>query len=176
MSILNYGLVKHETSSVKDSTDSALVCFCDGSCTQNGKRSARASFATVWPNFPHMNEAHILDNGKSTNNRAEFSGALHAINQSDIIDPSKKRTLIIYTESMLLINSVTKWMYSWKKNNWRNWKNQDVKNVDLLKELDDCLKKRCCVFRFVRAHTGGSSFESINNDLADKLATDINKT
>jgi ribonuclease HI len=40
----------------------------------------------------------------------------------------------------------------------------------LLKVLDELLKKRKVVFKHVRAHTGKKDWESINNDLADRMA------
>jgi ribonuclease HI len=45
--------------------------------------------------------------------------------------------LNIITDSQFTINAMTKWIYSWKKNNWKLSRgNQDVKNKKDFQELD----------------------------------------
>ena len=82
------------------------------------------------------------------------------------IDPKFERPLKVFTDSELLINSLTKWLPGWKAKNWKKADGAPVKNVDLLKELEELMKKRRVSFKHVRAHTGKKDWESINNDLA----------
>ena len=148
--------------------------FTDGSCIQSTKKNAGsrpAGYACVFPEYPKLNFAAKLEGKEKTNNRAEFTACIVALEISEKdIDPKFERTLKVYTDSELLINSLTKWLPGWKAKNWKKADGSPVKNVDLLKVLDELLKKRKVVFKHVRAHTGKKDWESINNDLADRMA------
>jgi len=154
-------------------SDRVLICFTDGACHGNGKKDAKASYAVVWPYHEDMNVGHRLHGDIITNNRAEYSGIIYAINQAETLDPLYEKTLIIYSDSMLVIKSMTEWLHGWKKNNWKKSDGQPVLNVDLIQMLDAMLEKRKVVFKHVRAHTGGSDWESIWNDKVDKLASSM---
>jgi ribonuclease HI len=164
--------VKIEERSTKQ--ESMITVFTDGACRDNGKARAQGSYAVVWPQHPYLNESRLLpcDGYHHTNNRAELMGVIMAIEIADaVIDPHQKRTLVVYTDSMLTINSLTKWMPSWKRAGWKKMTDKKpVANMDLLKKLDEMLSKRKTVFRHVRAHTNGKSFEAVHNDMVDKLA------
>ena len=148
-----------------------LVCFTDGACTSNGKKGARAAYAVVWPNHPELDCAHVLLNGTATNNRAEYSALLHAFEQADQLDPTCDRVLVVYTDSMLLLNTVTQWMAGWKKRGWKKADSGVVANLDLVKALDECVAKRRVKMHHVKAHTGKKDWASVNNDRVDKLVT-----
>ena len=147
----------------------SLVCFTDGSAINNGKPNAIASYSVVWPDFPDMNVAEVIP-PPCTNNRGEFSGAIKAIELAKVMDPSGDKPLVIYTDSMLMINSLTKWIKGWKKNNWVKSDGKDVLNKDLLELIDQGMKDRNIQFIHVKAHTKDDSFEANNNRLADELA------
>lgn len=147
--------------------------FTDGSCIQGGKtkkQSRPAGYSCVFPEYPSYNHSAKLLGPEKTNNRAEFSACIAAFKIADQIDPKLQKLLYVYTDSELLINSVTKWLPGWKAKNWKKADGSPVKNIDLLKILDDAIKRRVVVFRHVRAHTGKKDWQSVNNDLADKLA------
>lgn len=148
--------------------------FTDGSCIQSTKKNAGsrpAGYACVFPEYPKLNFAAKLEGKEKTNNRAEFTACIVALQIAENdIDPKYERPIKVYTDSELLINSLTKWLPGWKAKNWKKADGSPVKNVDLLKELDDLMKKRKVTFKHVRAHTGKKDWESINNDLADRMA------
>ncbi|RHY32686.1 hypothetical protein DYB32_002333 [Aphanomyces invadans] len=101
---------------------STLVAFCDGSAIGNGKVSCRAAFACVFPHNESWNVAEKLPMGQAaaaTNNRAEYLAALEALKRANIQDPSQIQPLYIFSDSMLLIRSLTEWLPTWIKNNWR---------------------------------------------------------
>lgn len=150
----------------KDREDDRLVVFTDGSSFGNGAAESIAHFAVVWPEYPYLQERHELPRG-STNNMAEYKACIRAIQQADIIDPSRKKTLCIYTDSQLLVNSMTKWIDGWKKT---NWKNGTIKNLHLLQELDTLCQQRKVEWEHVHAHTNGQDWKSIWNRKADTLA------
>lgn len=145
-----------------------LICFTDGSTINNGAKDAKGGFATVWPFHPESNYSQHLPN--STNNKAEYSAIIHAIKQADELDPTKTKTLIIYTDSMLLINSMTKWISGWKRNEWKKSDGKPVLNQDLIKTIDELSKTRKVSYKHVRAHTNSQTWEAIHNDKADKMA------
>jgi ribonuclease HI len=150
--------------------NNCLICFTDGSCRNNGKLNAVASYAIVWPFHPDLDYSTRLEGKVQTNNRAEYQAVISALEQSVLLDPGYSKTLIIYTDSMLLINSVTQWMHNWKKNNWKKSDEKTVLNLDLLKKLDILTNTRKVSLRFVKAHTGNNNWESIYNHKVDQMA------
>lgn len=152
------------------STADDLVVFTDGSCLGNGSRSARAGYAMVWPEYPALTSCSPLPGETQTNNRAEYHGAINAIQTADKIDPGAKRTLVIYTDSNLLIRTCTQWLSGWKKKGWKTAAKTPVANLDLVLELDRLLEKRHVRFVHVAAHTGKTDWASRYNEEADRLA------
>ena len=150
-----------------------IIVFTDGACIHNGKPGARGAYAAVWPNYMHLNFGLLLPpTEKQTNNRAELRAVLAAIERTDqVIDPNRARPIVVHTDSMLIVNTVTKWMPGWKKNGWRKGRTGEaVANVDLLKILDLWLSYRKIAFRFVRAHTGRQDYDSTYNNIVDQIA------
>lgn len=152
-------------------TANSLICFTDGACTANGKRNARASYAVVWPEHPELDSAHVLsDDQLHTNNRGEYTALIYAMDQADTLDPTSSKTLIVYTDSLLMVRSLTEWMPSWKRNGWKKSDGEQVQNLDLLQTLDAKTQHRKTVFRHVKAHTKNTDWESRYNDKVDRLA------
>jgi len=156
-----------------DTDTNTIVCFTDGACTFNGSSKARASFAVVWPDHPDMDQAAVLCNGASTNNRAEFSALILAFKQAEQLDPSRAKTLVVYTDSMLMLNTVTFWMAGWKKRGWIKADKKAVANIDLVLSIDEWTMKRKVELRHVKAHTGKTDWASVYNDRVDKLAASV---
>jgi ribonuclease HI len=149
-----------------------LVVFTDGACTKNGTSKARASSATVWPSYPELDGGFVLSNDQvHSNNRGEYHAVIRAFEQADTIDPECIQTLVVYTDSQLLIKSLTMWLFGWKRNNWKKSNGEPVANLDLVQKLDEYIQKRKAIFRHVKAHTGGQDFESLNNHKVDQIAT-----
>lgn len=159
--------VIEETGEVRD----GLVVFTDGSAMGNGSRGAKAGFAVVWPNHPHLTQGRELVEGPKTNNRAEFMAAITALELADTVDADRVETLHIYTDSMLLINTATKWRASWKRKDWRKADGKEVMNKDLVIRLDALLQARPNVkWYHVEAHTGRDDWKSVWNAKVDELA------
>ncbi len=154
--------------------ENTLVCFTDGSSLSNGKVDSRSGFS-VWFPYKNIKISEKIYGDNPTNNRAELKAILESYKQADILDPTMKITLKIYTDSMLCINSCSKWIVQWKKNNWIKSDKKNVKNVDLLKLIDIAQSKRPHVYYHVKAHTGKQDWISLQNEIADKLATSAAK-
>ncbi len=152
-------------------SDKTLICFTDGSTLNNGKEDSKGGFATVWPFHPELDYAEKLTS--CTNNRAEYSAIIHALKQADELNNDKTKTLIIYTDSMLIVNSMTKWLPNWKKNNYIKSDGKPVLNLDLIQILEQKMKERNVIFKHVMAHTNEQTWKAIYNDKADKLARNI---
>jgi ribonuclease HI len=150
-----------------------IVVFTDGSALNNGRKNAKAGYAAVFPNHPHLHTAAPLTGPNPTNNRAEYQALITALDIIDRdIDPSKTRRVVIYTDSKLLIQSVTQWMKGWKRNGWKKADGAPVLNRDLLEALDAHMAVRRVEMHHVRAHTGRDDWKSRWNDLADRMARD----
>lgn len=154
---------------------SPLICFTDGACKGNGKSKSIAGYATVWPENQEYNFASLLPVGRvHTNNRAEALGIITAFEQASIIDSTFERPLYIYTDSMLLVNSINKWIPNWKKHNWIKSDGKSVLNQDLLKIIDGhMMSAREFKVIHVKAHTKSDTFEAKWNAVADELAQQI---
>lgn len=97
---------------------------------------------------------------ETTNNRMELIAVIEALK---II--KKNIQIEIYTDSNYVKDGITKWIFSWKKNGWKNSKKQVVRNVDLWQELDLLVQKYDIEFFWVKGHNGDKY-----NEIADELA------
>lgn len=150
----------------------SLVVFTDGACSANGKKNAKGGYSTVWPDYPEMDGGWPLEGAKPTNNRAEMMGLIKSFEIADVVDPERKKRLEVYTDSMFMINCVTKWLANWKKNGFKKSDGGSVLNQDLLLQIDALRLKRVLVLNHVRAHTKNTDWKSVNNAKADALARD----
>ena len=58
--------------------------------------------------------------------------ALQHINKSDEVGFLKP---VIYSDSAYCVNIINDWMYNWEKNGWKRPKNQEVKNLEIIKQI-----------------------------------------
>lgn len=172
-SILNYFTTYQdkETEDIKVNDNTNIICFTDGACIHNGKKYAKGSWAAVFPFNTQYNTSGKLNDGVvATNNRAEYTALIKAFQQADKIDPQYRKSLTVYSDSELLIKSITNWLKNWKRNNWKKSDGNIVLNKDLLMIIDYHMSKRNLFMSHVRSHTGKQDFKSIWNDKADELA------
>uniref|UniRef100_A0A6C0BF99 ribonuclease H n=1 Tax=viral metagenome TaxID=1070528 RepID=A0A6C0BF99_9ZZZZ len=161
---------EHDVSTPIRETDSILIAFCDGACSQNGKQGAKAGYSSVWPWHENYDGGWPLIDKPRTNNRAEFSGLIKTFEIADMIDPSQSKEVLVFTDSMFLIRCFTEWMPKWKRNGFKKSDGTNVLNQDLLVVIDDLMNERRVTLKHVKAHTGKTDWVSIQNDKADKLA------
>ncbi|MDI9640989.1 ribonuclease HI [Kamptonema cortianum] len=96
----------------------------------------------------------------TTNNRMELKAAIEGIKAL-----TRSVKIEVYTDSQYLRDGVTKWLFQWKKNNWRLSNKSPVKNQDLWEELDALTQNHDVSWHWVRGHSGHPE-----NERADALA------
>lgn len=96
-----------------------------------------------------------------TNNMGELMGVLDLLQQTAHLDED----LLVYCDSLYVINSVTKWMPGWKRKGWRKKDGQPVLNVELMQRIDALMQGRRVRFEWVKGHAGHPL-----NEAADRLA------
>lgn len=96
----------------------------------------------------------------TTNNRMELQAAIEGLS-------SLKRSVKadVFTDSQYLRDGITKWLFQWKKNNWRLSNNKPVKNKDLWEKLEILIETHHVAWHWVRGHAGHPE-----NERADALA------
>ncbi|ORX86483.1 RnaseH-domain-containing protein [Basidiobolus meristosporus CBS 931.73] len=140
-----------------DPAQQKIVVYTDGSSRGNGQANPRAGVGVYWGDNDPRNVSERLE-GRQTNQRAEITAALRAIQTSG----DDKSVLEIRTDSNYVIQSMTQWVYGWLKKGWKG-----VTNKDLLQELHTAIQKRegKIIWTHIRGHTG-----VYGNEMADKLA------
>lgn len=146
-----------------------ILIFTDGSYIREFNK---CGYGVLFPNKEFKNISRKFKKEPLTNQRAELYAiykGIRAVQKESLNYPIK-----IYTDSEYSIKSLTVWIKDWKKKNWKSSTGKDVLNQDLIKKIDDIITKHKSPIKFqhVRSHTGKKDFESINNDIVDKLAKD----
>lgn len=172
-----------------------LRIYTDGSALSNGRAGSRAGVG-VWfgdadprypllppqhhsypdptedestePSSPSSNVSEPLEGPRQTNNRAELTAILRALE----IAP-KHREVLIYSDSKYSIQCLTEWHQGWARNGWKTASGKAVENKDLLEQILELIRERLEVgiktgFQWVKAHTGSGD----GNEKADQLAVE----
>lgn len=138
--------------------------YTDGACSANGYKDASGGWGVV--EVDEYNNILWQDQGEkapTTNNEMELTAILKALyhisdNEVTFVKP------IIYTDSAYCCNLINTWMYSWERNGWKRPKNQEVKNLDLIKQIFEYAD--IADVRKVPGHSGIKW-----NEYVDQLAT-----
>lgn len=126
------------------------VIYTDGSSKDN-----IGGYAVVTDNIQYYGKVPFKI---CTNNKAE----LYAIKKALKLFSGD---LLIYSDSMYSINSLTIWYKNWEKNNFINSNKQPVKNKNLIISIHNLMNNRKIELKHIKAHNGNKL-----NELADKLA------
>lgn len=112
----------------------------------------------------YIDDDHWASGGwaHGTNNMGELKAVLDLFEATASRPEAKLR---VYCDSQYVINSLTKWMPSWKKKGWKKSDGKPVLNRDLLEALDKALTGRDYEFIWVKGHAGHEL-----NEKADSLA------
>ena len=131
--------------------------YTDGACSGNPGIGGWGAYLTYKDNVKELSGS--AEN--TTNNRMELVAAIEGLK---ILKKSSKVNL--YTDSVYLKDGITKWIFNWQKNNWKNANKKDVKNKDLWIQLLEVVNKHDINWIWVKGHEGNEG-----NEIADNLAT-----
>lgn len=108
------------------------------------------------------NVSEPLEGRVQTNNRAELTAAIRAIERAPQDEP-----LHVWSDSMYVVLGMKGRATMWERNGWRNASGKNVKNVDLWRRLLCAAAQRNgeTIWHYVRGHSGVEG-----NEYADRLA------
>ena len=138
-----------------------ITIFSDGSSRGNPGPGGWGAIVATCDNVLELGggEKH------TTNNRTELLGVINAL--SSFESPvSKLEEIVVNTDSSYVINGITKWIYSWQKNGWKNSTKDDVQNRDLWEELTKVSSGKKIKWNYVGGHIGIPG-----NERCDTIAT-----
>jgi len=93
----------------------------------------------------------------TTNNRMELLAAIKGLESL-----TRACTVDLYSDSQYLRQGMTQWMFSWKRNGWKNSKKEPVKNADLWKALDALSQQHTIQWHWVKGHSGHPDNERVD--------------
>ncbi|MGW6693591.1 ribonuclease H family protein [Rhodococcus sp. NPDC054953] len=133
-----------------------IIVSTDGSCLRN----PGGAIGWAWVN--HFGPSRSGGERSGTNQIAELRALLEAILAHPGDEP-----LLIESDSQYAIKCASEWVAGWKRKGWRTSSGDPVKNVDLIRDIDQALADRTgpVRFRWVRGHVGNHY-----NEEADRLA------
>ena len=145
------------------------IYYTDGSATGNGTENSIGGFGIVEVDENNNILWQYQENNLKyeTNNSMELSAILYALNHIETEEASFIKP-IIYSDSAYCVNLINDWMYSWERNGWKRPKNQEVKNLNLIKQIFELAN--LAEIKKVKGHSDNKW-----NEYADKLATGVYK-
>ncbi len=96
----------------------------------------------------------------TTNNQMELTAAIEALQAL-----KRSCNILLTTDSQYVKDGITKWIFNWKKNNWRTANKKPVKNQELWIALDREISRHNIEWAWVKGHAGHPE-----NERADELA------
>lgn len=151
-----------------------IVVSTDGSALGNPNGSMGWAWADHTDASGNAHEHHHTGNADAggatngTNQIGELCAVLEALRAHPGSEP-----LTIESDSQYAINCATTWIHGWKKNGWKNSKNEPVKNDELIRAIDAEITKREGTVKFVwvKGHAGNAGNEKVDT-LAHGYAED----
>jgi len=111
--------------------------YTDGSSLANGRAEAMAGVGVYFGPGDGRNVSEGLQGTKQTNQRAELTAVLRALEACP-----KDRRVVILTDSRYAINCCSDWFKKWRANGWVNAAGKSVENRDLIQKVVDNLEER----------------------------------
>jgi ribonuclease HI len=132
--------------------------FTDGACKGN---PGPGGWGAILRMGEHEKELSGGDPA-TTNNRMELMGAIQALQA--LKQPCR---VTLHTDSKYVIDGITKWIFGWQRNGWKNAAKKPVANADLWQELIAAARAHQLEWVWVKGHDGHPE-----NERADRLASD----
>jgi len=159
-----------DTDITEDILKNCTCVYIDGSCSNNGKKNAKAGYGVFFDFDDKRNENGVV-NGKQTNNTGELTAFIRAI---EILkeEINKNEKINIYTDSEYVIKCAGSYSDKLQKNNWKTSNDKIPPNLKLLQKIYDLYKPNTSKINLfhIKAHTNLTDKHSIGNREADRLA------
>lgn len=130
--------------------------FTDGSCLGNPGKGGIG----ILLRYKQTEKTHSLGYHLTTNNRMELRAVIVALQL--LKEPCH---VILHSDSQYMQNGIQKWIFNWKKNNWKTSNKAPVKNKDLWIMLDQEIQRHQIEWQWVKGHSGHRE-----NETCDELA------
>ena len=134
-----------------------ITIFTDGSSRGN---PGPGGWAVVMINDGEVKELGGREN-RTTNNRMELRGAIQGA-----LQVPKNTSAKIIVDSSYVVHGITKWVFGWLKNNWKNSEKENVLNRDLWQELIAATADKKIQWEVIAGHSG-----TTGNERCDAIAT-----
>jgi len=163
----------------------SIIIFTDGAVPNNQHAGNRKGGSGVFFGIDDTRNISFgikeTSSNKVTNQVCELTACIMGLETLVSTEKIGKKEIIIYTDSMYIINSITEWAKNWEKNNWKKADNKLIQNDILIKKLYYMSKNLKVIYKHVKAHTKPPNPDSdeyfvwFGNYMADKLAVEATK-
>lgn len=138
-----------------------LFAYTDGACSGNPGPGGWGAILIARSGETVLKERELSGGAAdTTNNQMELMAAISALEALE-----KPSTLTLVTDSSYVKDGITKWIFGWKKNGWKNASKKPVKNAELWQRLDAANQRHSVTWEWVKGHAGHPE-----NERADELA------
>lgn len=151
--------------------------YTDGACTLNNDNGVYSKGPGGWAycfedTVPPCNDKELFYGSyglkETTNNECELLAILKGILAAK---DRGYNNINVFSDSAYCINIFTQWAAGWERNGWtRGKKKEEIKNLELIKEIWDLVKQGGISFIKVKGHSGNPA-----NEFVDKLAVAAKK-
>ena len=133
-----------------------VIIHTDGACSGNPGPGGWAALLR-W-----RNHEKILSGSSpaTTNNEMELTAVIQALETL-----KRPMRVALYTDSRYVMDGITRWIHTWKRNDWRTADKQAVKNGTLWQRLDAACARHQIEWHWVKGHSGQPE-----NTRVDRLA------
>ncbi|ELQ40733.1 hypothetical protein MCOR27_006316 [Pyricularia oryzae] len=121
----------------KSAPDGMTEVYTDGSSMGNGKKNSAAGIGVFFGLGDPRNLSEQLHNGPQTNQRAELTAILRALQSLGANEGVR-----IFSDSKYSISCVCDWYKKWQTSNWTTSAGKEVMNKDLIQPIRRLIEQR----------------------------------
>lgn len=145
-----------------------IMIYTDGACTSRPRPLEGAWAACIIRGTKELLVAGYEYD--TTNQRMELTAAINGLAKLEV--PSR---VTVYTDSRYVQKGITSWIKSWKRDGWKrlnSWTQgpEDIKNLDLWKQLDRLNTIHDVEWIWIPGHKGNRYNEHVDRVARDTLA------
>ncbi len=133
-----------------------IEIFTDGSCLGNPGQGGIGVVLRYKQHEKTVSKGYF----QTTNNRMELRAVIEAL--SLLKEPCQ---ITLFSDSQYMQNGIQKWIFNWRKNDWKTSAKKPVKNKDLWIALDQQIQQHKIDWQWVKGHSGHRE-----NEICDELA------